>query len=429
MSNPGLTEIQDISVGDRVLTHTGEFQSVSKIYSRHFSGRLISIKTRYYTTPFLLTPEHPVLIKKRGNPSLTWVPASEIRPTDYVAYPIITKVEDRPDVSTNLMGLIGYYLAEGDMPKKDAVRFSFGVKETSFVKDVIRRFQIEGYKWVKRRYYSEKEYDEAMRLRNEEKLSDRQIAKKLGIPRWTVVNWIYRGITPLRLNKNASCKRVTVTSEHFANIFKEFGSTAENKRLPMWALWMPIEKQSELVKCYWRGDGDRGRDTYGMVTASATLAHQLRMLLLRLSIISHITVIPINKQRKSKIDGREIVAKHTKYQLRIGGKSLHRFSAIIGERHPFISERKSTYHFARFFDKYVLYPVANVTHVPYDGEVRNLEVQYDQSYALANVIVHNCDADALLNKDVVGNRVDKSQPIKVDVKRLLKRRIEISAPV
>lgn len=40
-----------------------------------------------------------------------------------------------------------------------------------------------------------------------------------------------------------------------------------------------------------------------------------------------------------------------------------------------------------------------------------------------------CDTDALLNKDIVDSRLDKSQPVRIDVKKLLKRRIEVVAPV
>ncbi|MEM2445428.1 MAG: hypothetical protein QW734_02075 [Candidatus Bathyarchaeia archaeon] len=40
-----------------------------------------------------------------------------------------------------------------------------------------------------------------------------------------------------------------------------------------------------------------------------------------------------------------------------------------------------------------------------------------------------CNLDALLNKDVVDSRSDKSVPVKLNVKKLLGKRVEISAPV
>lgn len=40
-----------------------------------------------------------------------------------------------------------------------------------------------------------------------------------------------------------------------------------------------------------------------------------------------------------------------------------------------------------------------------------------------------CSADALLNKDVVQPKADRNAPIRVDVKRILRKPIEVSAPV
>jgi hypothetical protein len=40
-----------------------------------------------------------------------------------------------------------------------------------------------------------------------------------------------------------------------------------------------------------------------------------------------------------------------------------------------------------------------------------------------------CDTDALLNKDLANSRTDRNHPVKIDVKRVLRRQIEVSAPV
>lgn len=40
-----------------------------------------------------------------------------------------------------------------------------------------------------------------------------------------------------------------------------------------------------------------------------------------------------------------------------------------------------------------------------------------------------CDTDALLDRDVLQSRNNKSNPVKIDVKRVLRKHIEISAPV
>jgi hypothetical protein len=40
-----------------------------------------------------------------------------------------------------------------------------------------------------------------------------------------------------------------------------------------------------------------------------------------------------------------------------------------------------------------------------------------------------CDTDALLNKDLVSSRANRDNPVKIDVKRVLRKQIEVSAPV
>jgi len=377
----------------------------------------------------LLTPEHEVLVKREGEKELLWIPAIEVKQSDYLAFPIIRTEIDWTDVSKTMMGLIGYYLAEGDMPSENRVRFNFGKHERQLIEDTTQRLIHEGYTFEKRRYYEDAQYREALRLHNEEKLGDRAIAKMLGIPRWTVVNWIYRGKKPFKRSPQPSYERITVYSEQFANFFRQFGDKSENKRIPTWAMLMSREKQAELVKCYWRGDGNINRDSFGMVTVSEALAHQLKSLLLRFGIVASVTIIPPEAHGTSYIDGREIKAKHIAYMLRIGGKSLEAFSALVGVKHPFMEKRKFTYEFCKRFGNYVVYPIKEISRVRYNGEVRNLAVEESQSYVLPTMTVHNCDTDTLLNKDVIGSRTDKNQPVRIDVKKLLKRRIEVVAPV
>lgn len=40
-----------------------------------------------------------------------------------------------------------------------------------------------------------------------------------------------------------------------------------------------------------------------------------------------------------------------------------------------------------------------------------------------------CDTDVLLNKDVINPRSDKNQPVNINARKILTRRIPISAPV
>jgi len=87
----GLVTANKIKVGDRVWTHTGQLQKVTKVFKRHYNGRFINIRVSSSTgmsgkkfnlvqTNFqiTLTPEHPVLTT-RG-----WVVACDLTKNDCV---------------------------------------------------------------------------------------------------------------------------------------------------------------------------------------------------------------------------------------------------------------------------------------------------------------------------------------------------------
>jgi intein/homing endonuclease len=63
--------VEQIKVGDEVLTHRGRFKKVLNTSTRKFKGRMYEIKlsdSKFHTKGFLLTEEHPVLIRdKDGN--------------------------------------------------------------------------------------------------------------------------------------------------------------------------------------------------------------------------------------------------------------------------------------------------------------------------------------------------------------------------
>ena len=84
MTRRGEVPINKIGVGDEVLTGKGRFKPVSRIISRYYDGKLVSIRP-YFCDPIRLTPEHPVYVFRNSN--FLWVPAAEVLPGDYVVVP------------------------------------------------------------------------------------------------------------------------------------------------------------------------------------------------------------------------------------------------------------------------------------------------------------------------------------------------------
>lgn len=73
----GVKPIEEIEVGELVLTHRGRFRRVTATMTRPYEGTIHGIKARNCETVWL-TSEHPVLVKRNGSESLDWVRADEL---------------------------------------------------------------------------------------------------------------------------------------------------------------------------------------------------------------------------------------------------------------------------------------------------------------------------------------------------------------
>ncbi len=62
ITNKGISNIQDIQVGDMVLTHKGRFRKVIKRTYREYDGEIRKIRTWGYNQPIYVTPDHPFWI-------------------------------------------------------------------------------------------------------------------------------------------------------------------------------------------------------------------------------------------------------------------------------------------------------------------------------------------------------------------------------
>lgn len=379
--------IETFKVGDRVLTDDGTYQHVLKIMSRLYAGDLVKIKSRFFLEDEVrLTPNHPVLaatlIKGKaekyrnfvwGEP--TWMPAGELSPNHLLAYPIVSELENRKTI--NISETIGF-------PKKNGFVENKNKRHTSIrVPDKINLdadfFRLAGY------YLAEGSrggYTTSFYFGSKEKLFVEDTVKLVKK---------YFGIKP-HIKSRGSVIRVDVWSMIFSEFFdKLFSHYSYNKSLPHWVTILPLDKQKELLKGLWRGDGCRRYKDFVLVTNSPTLAAQVKNILLRFKIIPSIRKIGLEKLRSTKIDGRTITFKHPKFEITVGGPSLQKMSEILDDPHPRINTRKRICAHAHIRNGYVFLPIRKLEKEPYSGPVYNLAVSKNHSYVTTNSAVHNCD--------------------------------------
>ena len=380
----GYHNIEDIQVGQKVLTHKGRFMPVIRRLRRFYNGEIIDIRVRKSSEVVSLTSNHKVYaIKTKNcihksrltricqqrcnkkycprfyfNYKVEEVPASELSLNDYLLFPINQKIVDissinlndyltrlisdqarrlkrlpeRIEVNEDFLKLLGYWIAEGS---SDGARIAFtlGEHEEDFAKEILQL--------VKRIFG----LDSVIQRRSIEKDGTSGIV-------------------------------VRVSSTNLANIFENLcGKGAFNKHIPFVLQWLPPEKQRIILEAVHRGDGCIGRvaktktDRYfkSIGTISPTLAEQLRDILLRLGIIPTITVTQARTDRKG-VSHKKSYEISWQEDIKLHYADIYKVNDI----------------------SYAVFPIKEIKKRKFKGNVYNLTVAKDHSYVATNFAVKNC---------------------------------------
>lgn len=397
--NDSLQKIQEIGIGQKVLTIKGSFQNINQIISHDYKGEIIKIKVRFFPEPVRLTSNHRVFyseVKRNYNRELNkefveitkpkWKEAGQLTNQDVLLYPIISKTKDvekirlskilnaevkngkiknyqethtshricnEIPVDEKFLRLAGYYLAEGSLGKQHLM-FYFNKNEKRYIDEVKNLVE------------------DLFHLKS-------------------------------HLQKRDGLIKIEISSKILRDLFQVlFGKNAPNKKIPHWMLFLPLKKQKEIIKGVYRGDGCPGDKDFRIVTSSRTLTYQLRDILLRLKIIPS-----IEKREKAKLNkipgeigGRKIRFNTDKYYIRVGGPSLKKMSEILGLHHPFLERRRKSCRDAWIKNNYLYLPIREIKREDYKGRVYNLAVDGSNTYIAKNFIVHNCDGPLFRDKTV-----------------------------
>jgi len=383
ITNKGLKKICEIKKGNRVLTHNGIYKQVTKVFKRKYSNNLVRIIPFYFREGVRTTPEHPIyaiksfkkckwtkgvcrktcskanLCKKKHyeNYVKSWIPAKRLKVGDILVYPKIKGVIDKKEltiprfkgnkkpipekvkVNKDFCRFMGYFLAEGSINNRDAFSFTFNIKEREYIEDVIKLTKKIFNISPKRK-----------RIKNNQ-----------------------RGIELIYYSKRLV--------KLFRKIFYDLkGARAENKKLPQWAIKLPVKKQKQIFIGWWRGD--KG------YTVSEELANQMKIICLRMNLIPSIGIIDYSKYDK-KIGKRKIKVNHKVYHF----SNLSFFNDNLDllelkEFKSFKTKRKTRHGWVD--ENYAYLPIRKVVYEKYKGVVLNLEVKDDNSYVTEFTTVHNC---------------------------------------
>jgi len=400
--NNSAKPISEVNKDTFVLTHDGSFRRVLDVTSRDYSGPLVKIRTRIFKEQDLyLTPEHPVLVRtlKKGTfgkgywnfdwSEPFWIAAKDLTKEHLMLYPIVRKVRDIEKI--DLQKIIYRNKTEVEekfiWPKNKTFTTKKLPKTLTIDKEFLR---LVGY-FVSDGCITDRGINLSFNASKEKKYANdvkRIIKKKFGLDAYIKIE---NGVA-----------RVEIYSILIRYIFERlFGKYSYNKQLPHAFLYLPLEKQAELIKGVWRGDGCLREKDFVINSNSLKLIEQIKNILLRFDIILGISKISLKKLRNyiSVIDGRKIEFKHDKYQISVGGPSLQKMAEILSVRHPKIKNRKGITHHAWIKGNFVALPLRDIEIKKYIGKVLNVATE-NNTYVTPNGIVHNCDAPLYRGKTV-----------------------------
>jgi DNA polymerase III alpha subunit len=338
LTKNGYKKIEDIKIGDYVLTHNNKYQQVAKTFCLQ-TDELIELKITGETIK--VTPNHPFYVRTRiGSYPKTysqpyWKKAKDLSKEDWIASPVNqeSEIPVMVDVNKTHKGkvldlsdkdswwLIGRYMGDGwtESPRKEIHKIVICCsKNNNECQEIISRIPSHIH------YYIEE------------------------------AETVYK---------------IVIHNKSFFEYLQQFGKYAYGKKITQDILNLPIDLLEEFIKGYLSADGCKHGTEITFKTVSQELAYGLQQCIHKVY-KTPCTIRISNQGRTEIIQGRTVQCKK---------KFIGRFS-LKNVKYK-VNEFDSGYAWFKLKEKKVIQEKA---------EVYNLSVINDNSYTVYNLAVHNC---------------------------------------
>lgn len=344
-TSTGYRNIEDVKIGDLVLTHTGNFKKVVRVGNK-FSDEVYELKAQGVLNT-TVTGNHPYYVrssKRKWNndrrsydrifTNPEWKSVKDIADNEYIGLPILNTSENIYNLSNDECWLLGRYVADGYIcnSKRLNRNNSYNHKVTFCIgKDKLTEFK-----------------------------------------KATFNSRYHIGVT-----EDRTAYKCRIIDINFMNLCLQCGKGAENKNIPHWILNLPIEMLRTFLDGYMSGDGCYTNSNYKATTISKKLAMGLCLCIAKVYGVGA-RIYKTKRKKKTVIEGR-IVNQKDSYEV-----------VFTKEK------RKQTNYVA--IDNIIWLPVRAIKKLDYPAQVYNLEVENDNSYTANNAIVHNCQDFSVAGK-------------------------------
>ncbi len=374
-TNPDYKNIEDVKEGEKILTHDGTYKKIKEKYITPYSGKLARIKLWGDSINEIeVTNDHPFLYvdrERKNERNKNWTPRWNtpryFEKGSYLALPInkiidsnnlheievneyfgknkgFKKVKKWIPSTKEFFKLAGYYLAEGSISSGHYLNFSFNYNEREYIEEV---------KTLLKKVFN---IDKTLEMHH-------------------------------KVNNGTS---VVVCSTELCRIFEQFGKKANEKSIPQWMVIEHPEKQRELIKSYFFGDGNYYKkktnsgikEVFRLNSVSRKLLIQCRDILFRLGIVGF-----INKRDRSKEN------RQTMYTLGITGEWMERFGDLVGIKIKTTLNGKKRATMFNLNENFAFFPIREITFKEVENiPTYNFAVEDNETFCVSGVAVHNCSA-------------------------------------
>lgn len=416
VANPSAKLIQDVNVGDKVLTGNGFYRKVQAVASRNYSGKVVKIIPWNYAVPLTVTSEHEVLavkpLKRRLSKGKvqafkpnwknvnantgwrqykqerlayepTWIKAKDLEKADFVFYPMLKRTAIRQRKKLRVIDFIpaiqkkGYAYAPSHNQFGRCRSRSKMPKVLPLTKELVSLCGL---------YVAEGSSTHGISFALN--INEVELAKSL--KQW--IRTLFNVEPKERERVSSNGREIWVNSTVLKQLFRAwFGVKASEKRLPLWIFQLPTNLIVSFLKYAFRGDGNLNRGqylSYKYTTVSDTLARQLFTLLLQAKIIPALNI---------SHDDNGFHSRTTKYVLNIFGEQLQNLKFFDEATLP---RHHKTHAF--FYKGMLCLPIRKITQEDYTGLVYDIQIPH-HSFVAEGIIVHNSVVESwAMRQPVVG---------------------------
>lgn len=436
----GVKLMNDITIGDYVMSEDGNFNLVKNKISRHAECKEFKITS---AEKLIVTNEHPFLAIRRNNKSFktlrkstltpTWIRADQLSKGDLVAYPRpkwtndLPKILDLVDFADNNLKYDNNYVwyKMGFSSKKQAVSISEVIEKY----DITKRVAEDALCLLRKRGRSAKitnfnkdslypkiaaKIKQDFEFINKDPIKytryiplDNQFLEFIG---WYLAegSWTHDGISLAfhkkeehianRIGKYLStfgftylvtievdtnrCE-LTVSGKPLVNLVKRLCGTGAIGKEIHEIFWKASDKISWLLNGYFNGDGNNTEYSWRATSISKNLIYQIKMILSSVGIHSSVQRRPARNSSKEA------------WILSISGQELNKFCSFTNLPLPVkYNFKKRTGSHSIVTNDFIYVPIDSIKNVGIK-EVMDISVEKTHSFVGNGIILHNTALEAM----------------------------------